>query len=123
VFGHFEVWLVRWLSLFFAPELRAWRGQMTLWKVYWGYGVLTSVILALLLLEALHEEKLWMQQTLLVALALYTAWILISVWRCAERARPHWRLFARLSTVVWASNALMVLGFLQLHLFVHLLGP
>ncbi|MFO1016742.1 MAG: hypothetical protein U1E03_04035 [Hyphomonadaceae bacterium] len=114
---------MRWLSLFFAPELRAWRGQMTLWKVYWGYGVLTSVVLALLLLEALHEQKLWMEQTLLVALALYTAWILTSVWRCAERARPHWRLFARLSTVVWAGNALMVLGFLQLDLVARLLGP
>lgn len=114
---------MRWLSLFFAPELRAWRGQMTLWKVYWGYGVLTSVILALLLLEALQEQKLGMEQTLLVALALYTAWILISVWRCAERARQHWRLFARLSTVVWAGNALMVLGFLQLDLLARLLGP
>ena len=64
-----------------------------------------------------------MEQTLLVALALYTAWILISVWRCAERARPHWRLFARLSTVAWAGNALMVLGFLQLDLLARLLGP
>ncbi|MBN8606711.1 MAG: hypothetical protein J0L81_07320 [Caulobacterales bacterium] len=113
---------MRWLSLFFAPELRAWRGQMTLWKVYWGYGVLTSGALALLLLEALRQQKLWIEQALLVAFALYTAWILIAVWRCAEHARPQWRLFARLSTVVWAGNALMVLGFLELDLLARLLG-
>ena len=37
---------MRWLSLFLAPELRAWRGEMALWKVYWGYGVFASALLA-----------------------------------------------------------------------------
>lgn len=114
---------MRWLSIFFAPELRAWRGEMTLWKVYWGYAVLTSLVLALFLLSALSAGKLWMEQSLLVGFGLYTAWILTAVWRCAERAQPHWRLFARLSTVVWAGNALMVLGFLELDLLARLLRP
>lgn len=107
---------MRSLLVFFAPELGAWRGQMALWKVYWGYGVLTSFVLALLLLNALSERWLWMEQALLVALMFYTAWVLTAVWRCAERAKSHWRFFARLSTVVWAGNAVMVLGFLELDL-------
>lgn len=112
---------MRWLSLFLAPELRAWRGEMALWKVYWGYGVFTSALLALLMFEALREQQLWMQQGLLFALVLYTIWILISVWRCAQHAAVRWRFFARLSTIVWAGNALMVLGFLELDLLARML--
>lgn len=113
---------MRFLCKFFAPELKAWRGKMQLWKVYWGYGVLTSSLLFLLLLGALRASRPWLQQGLLVALALYTAWILVAVWRCAARARPHWRFFARLSTVVWAGNAALVLGFLELDLTARLLA-
>ena|SRR5512134_2233767 len=115
-------WALRWLSVFFAPELRAWRGEMALSKVYWGYGVFASALFALLMFEALREQRLWTQQALMLALLLYTIWILISVWRCAERAQPHWRLFARLSTIVWAGNTLMVLGFLELELLARLLA-
>lgn len=116
-------WALRWLSVFFSPELRAWRGQMSLSKVYWGYGVLASALLAVLMFEALRQQKLWTLQALLLAFLLYTIWILISVWRCAERAKPHWRLFARLSTVVWAANTLLVLGFLELELLARLARP
>jgi hypothetical protein len=113
--------VVRWLSLFLAPELRAWRGEMALWKVYWGYGVFASALLAVLLFGALRHQQLWLQQGLLAVLLLYTIWILISVWRCAQHAHPRWRFFARLSTIVWAGNALMVLGFLELDLLARLL--
>lgn len=63
----------------------------------------------------------WLQQAVLAALALYTVWILVAVWRCAARAPPGWRFLARLSTIVWAGNALMVLGFLELDLIARLL--
>lgn len=96
---------------------------MALWKVYWGYGIFTSCLLALCMFEALREERPWTQQALLIALALYTTWILVAVWRCAERTEPHWRLFARLSTIVWAGNTMMVLGFLELDLLARLLAP
>lgn len=110
------------LSDFFAPELRAWRGEMPLWKVYWGYGVFASALLALLFLEAMREHRPWLQQAILAALALYTGWILIAVWRCAAKEKAHWRFFARLSTVVWACNTILVLGFLQLELILRVLA-
>ena len=28
---------------FFEPEVRAWRGQQPLWKVFWVYGVVLSL--------------------------------------------------------------------------------
>lgn len=113
---------MRLAAVLFEPELRAWRGQMALWKVYWGYGVFASVLLALLLIEAMREHRPWLQQGALIALALYTFWILVAVWRCAANASAHWRFLARLSTIVWACNAILLLGFLELELIARLLA-
>ena len=33
------------LRRFFESELRAWYGLMPLWKVFWGYGVLASLVM------------------------------------------------------------------------------
>lgn len=112
----------RWLAAFFAPEMRAWRGEMRLWKVYWGYGVATSAALALLYFGSVREGEAWLQQGVLAALALYTIWILVAVWRCAAGAPPQWRFLARLSTVAWACNATLVLSFLQVELLLRVLA-
>lgn len=104
------------LAAFFAPELRAWRGEMQLWKVYWGYGVLASLFLSLLFVLAMLERRVLLQHALLLSLAVYTPWILVSVWRCAANALQPWRFLARLSTVVWACNAVLVIGFLEAEL-------
>jgi len=112
---------VRFVSAFFAPELRAWRGEMQLWKVYWGYGVLTSVGFSLLFVEAMREERLVLQQAILLVLALYTFWIVVAVWRCAAHVAPLWRLLARATTVAWAFNAALVLSFLEFDLIARML--
>ncbi len=108
--------LIEALRAFFAPELRAWRGEMDLASVFWGYGVLVSILLGLAMLGALSVSASLLQQALLLALAGYTIWILIAVWRCAAKSVAHWRFLARLATLAWACNATLVLGFLQLDL-------
>lgn len=35
----------KFATKFFAAELRAWRGEQPLWKVFWVYGVATSGVL------------------------------------------------------------------------------
>lgn len=100
----------------FEPELRAWYGLLPLWKVFWGYGVAVSCVLAGLYAVAVVEERYAIQQLLLVVFAAYTSWILVSVWRCAETSDPHWRLLARSLTVAWAGNAVLVVMFLQIDL-------
>ena len=35
--------LTKFAADFFAAEIRAWRGEEPLWKVFWVYGVATSV--------------------------------------------------------------------------------
>jgi hypothetical protein len=102
--------------LFFAPELRAWRGQMPLPVVFWGYGVATSLGLALLHASALERGDVGVQQLLIVVSAAYTAWILVAIWRCAATAAPFWGSLARWLTVAWGLNTTLVLFFLQIEL-------
>jgi ABC-type sugar transport system permease subunit len=94
-----------------------WRGNGPLWKVYWLYGVLGSNLLVLIMLLLMNQGaigSLWFQ-LVLVLLAAYTVWIVVSVWRCAFNAEnPLYSHMARALTVAWAINALMVLGFLEL---------
>ena len=95
-----------------------WRGRGPLWKVYWLYGVLGSTVLALILFLLMQRgaiDSVWLQIVLLL-LAAYTVWIVVSVWRCASNVEnPLYGQMARALTVAWAINALMVLVFLELH--------
>ena len=104
------------LSLFFAPELRAWRGAMSLPVVFWGYGVATSLMIATLHASALDLGQLALQEILIVLSVGYTVWILVAIWRCAANADPLWANVARWLTVAWALNTAFVLFFLQIDL-------
>ena len=94
-----------------------WRGHGPLWTVYWLYGVLGSNVLALILFFLLYRGavgSVWFQIVLLL-LAAYTVWIVVSVWRCAFNVeKPMYGHMARALTAAWAINALLVLGFLEL---------
>jgi hypothetical protein len=94
-----------------------WRGHGPLWKVYWLYGVIGSNVLALILFLLMQRSafgSIWFQLVLLL-LAAYTVWIVVSVWRCAFNVENAlYGHMAKALTVAWALNALLVLGFLQL---------
>lgn len=108
---------------FFSTEIRSWRGEEPLWRVFWVSGVRRSSVIAAFYGAALYTEHVALQQILLPCFAVYTAWILVSVWRCAENSRTRlWSLLARLLTVAWAGNAVMLLTFLQLDLVRRYLG-
>jgi hypothetical protein len=104
------------LSLFFAPELRAWQGQRALGVVFWGYGVATSMALAALHASALAAGQIALQQLLIVVSAGYSVWIVVAIWRSASNADPFRATLARWLTVAWALNAAFVLLFLQIEL-------
>jgi hypothetical protein len=78
--------------------------------------VLASLVMIGLYATALAEQRIALQQLLIIFVAGYTVWILVSVWRCAENSAPFWRTLARSLTVAWAGNATLVLVFLQLDL-------
>lgn len=107
----------RILALLLAPEIRAWRGEQPLCKVFWVYGVAASCAIAAFYFVAMASGHTLLRQCLLLVLAAYTAWIVVSVWRCADNTREHiWGTLARFLTVAWALNALMVVAFLELDL-------
>ncbi len=91
-----------------------WSGNGPLWKIFWVYGVAASfaIAAAIAVLGLLNWISIPVLIVLLVFLALYTVWILVSVWRCAENisGRPFgvdpqvWSWFARWLTIGWAIN-------------------
>jgi hypothetical protein len=108
---------IKFVADFFAAEVRAWRGEEPLWKVFWVYGVATSVSVVALYVVAFYDGHMALRQVLLPCFAAYTAWILVSVWRCAGNTEEKlWSTLARFLTVAWAGNTILVLTFLQLNL-------
>jgi hypothetical protein len=104
---------------FFAAEIRAWHGEEPLWKVFWVYGVAISVTIVALYVVAFYDGHTALRQVLLPCFAAYTAWILVSVWRCASNTKKTlWGTLARFLTVAWAGNTILVLTFLQLNLLI-----
>ena len=104
---------------FFAAEIRAWHGEEPLWKVFWVYGVATSSTIVAVYIVAFYDGHMALRQVLLPCFAAYTAWILVSVWRCASNTREkRWGTLARFLTVAWAANTILVLTFLQLNLLI-----
>lgn len=113
--GSYVLW---YLGRFFAPELRAWRGDVPLAAVFWGYGVFLSSELAALYALAVYLNQLLIQQMLIIVFGIYTPWILVVIWRCADHAAAFWGTMARWLTMAWGLNTLFVLLFLQIDLLV-----
>lgn len=110
------------MAAFFAPELRAWRGEASLPAAFWLHGVGGSAVLLALLGISLHRAELLWEQALLVAFGLYTAFVLVAIWRCARNADSVWSVLARVLTAFWAANTGLVLFFLQLELLARYAG-
>jgi hypothetical protein len=111
--------VAKFVTDFFAAEIRAWHGEEPLWKVFWVYGVATSVTIVALYVVAFYDGRMALRQVLLTCFAAYTAWILVSVWRCASNTKKTlWGTLARFLTVAWAGNTILVLIFLQLNLLI-----
>jgi hypothetical protein len=111
--------VTKFAANFFAAEIRAWHGEEALWKVFWVYGVATSVTIVALYIVAFYDGRMALRQVLLPCFAVYTAWILVSVWRCASNTNENlWSTLARFLTVAWAGNTILVLIFLQLNLLI-----
>jgi hypothetical protein len=80
-------------------------------------GKCSSGVLITFHVIAFYVDRVALRQVLLLCFAFYTAWILVSVWRCANNTQERiWGLFARLLTVAWACNTILIVVFLQLNL-------
>lgn len=102
-----------------SPIAVYWRGDGPLWRVYWLWGVLGSLVLAAVFGYAAQLHGVDWGYFFIAAFIMgaYTVWILVSVWRCADNVvQPHWGQAARMLTVAWALNILLVGTFLGVDL-------
>lgn len=93
------------------PIVYYWRGEGPLWRVYWLWGVAGSLMLAGLFGWGLLGYGVSWGYVLIagVVMGLYTVWILVSVWRCADNVREaRWGDAARMLTAAWALNVVLV---------------
>ena len=96
------------------PILALAAGEAPLWRVFWLYGVFPSNALWIVILALLYTAA---PAVLLVALLLYTAWILLGVWQCADNVENAlYGVIARWLTVAWAVNTVLLVLFIQLEL-------
>ena len=94
---------------------RLWTGHAELPAVFWGYMVaggvtvnLVTTAIALGLFAA--EAPVWLATATLFAHAPYNLFMLMAVWRAAERWRgdPKWPALARPAALAWTALALVV---------------
>lgn len=114
-----RVTIFHFLSAFFEPEIKSWRGEQPLGTVFWGYGVLAGICIGLLYAFSIFGGHLGLQQALLPCIAAYTFWLLVCIWRSSKATKnPLWGILARQLAVAWAGNTIMILTFLQIDLII-----
>lgn len=100
--------------------IRYWKGEGSLSRLFWLYGVLFSSLAIALVAWAFLTERITEQALVgaVLLLFVYTVWILVSVWRCAARRGDDdfYGSMARWLTIAWAINAILVGGFVLLDL-------
>jgi dolichyl-phosphate-mannose--protein O-mannosyl transferase len=67
--------ITKFAADFFAAEIRAWHGEEP------------STVIATLYAVTVYESRMALRQALLLCFAAYTAWILVSLWRCANNTK------------------------------------
>lgn len=95
------------------------RGNGPLWKVFWLYGVIPSnLLLGVILWMLWFQAALGAIITMLAVLLVYTGWIVVSVWQCADNVKTehYYGVIARWLTVAWAANTLFFTAFLIIDL-------
>lgn len=99
----------------------AWKGEKSLWTVFWLYGVLPSAVATGVFVWLVSQDLSGggLRQFLLFAFVPYTIWVLVAIWRCAARAPdPLMGGMARGLTVAWAINATLLIVFAEFDLLI-----
>ena len=90
-------------------------GRRRLATVFWRDGVLVSHVLFLGLLLAYGVASAMAFAFYAALFIAYTAWIMRAIWLNAGNvARPEWGMMARVLTIGWTINAVVVCTFLVL---------
>lgn len=108
--GQPVVTLMQTMQAAYLPE------RSPLWKVFWLYGVIPSSALWLAVYWLVNNHELpGATLGMLVFLLVYTAWIVMAVWKVAPSAKdPRYGVMAQALTVGWAINTVLIAFFVGL---------
>lgn len=108
--GQPVVILMQTMQAAYLPE------RSPLWKVFWLYGVIPSSALWLAVYWLVNNHELpGATLGMLVFLLVYTAWIVMAVWKVAPSAKdPRYGVMAQALTVGWAINTVLIAFFVGL---------
>lgn len=104
------------LAAFLAPEIRAWRGEASIAGVFWLYGVLGSTMFGSLYARSVLLGQHLLEQALILLLCVYSVWLPVALWRCAQRSDSPWSVPACWLSLAWGLNAFFLLIFRELDL-------
>lgn len=110
-------WLWRRTRLLLGPEVRVFVGAAPLAIAFWHYGVAMSLVLAAAGGAAAATGRELLGLLLGALFVAHTAWSLVGIWRCAGSATPLWCTLARLITIAWGANVVLLTMFLLLELW------
>jgi hypothetical protein len=83
--------------------VRCWKGQESLATVFWYYGFLLQLFIWILIFF-FTQLKTTFSETIVTVLfiidLLLLPWIYVSVWRCARKSKPFWKVAARVWIVL-----------------------
>ena len=88
---------------------RLWNGEESLARAFWEYailyGTLANVIVTIAMFASVAANApAWVVVVLYVLTIPYNVFIVVAVWRSAQRYQgsAEWALLARIAVVVWA---------------------
>jgi hypothetical protein len=87
----------------FSFVREAWRGELPLGIVFWGYGLgiyIVYIVFIGILMPVLPKSLSLVALAAIFLIFPYTVWILVSIWRCAKNSSPTWKSLARFYVVM-----------------------
>ena len=93
---------------------KAWNGDVSLWNVFWVYGLAVPIVLSVLVVTPLSAVggRLGMSLALL-AIAPYAVWMLKSIWACSTNLEEEQYHGVEKIYITYIAKAFVVMGSLQ----------
>ncbi len=81
---------------------KAWRGEERLWKVFWIYGVIGTIVLLVLLsiVNSIFGSTIAIVYALIIVA--YTLWLTVAEWRCAFQT--DWKIWGYVVRILIVLN-------------------
>ena len=78
----------------------AWNGEEELWRVFWIYGVVFSIVLQIVL-SIIEDKGIFLLLVFIVLFISWSFWNIVSIWKCAFNCDLRlWGYLARTTIII-----------------------